>query len=374
MSLSQMIFSDPAIRDIMNSKKEVEIKRLEKYSATLDITAETSGAYLNYLKAKSFLGVEEENLEDLRANHTIAEQRNSKGIGTEDELLRWQSEISKAESDVIESGTVVAMARVILNQLMNRPQNSSLAEEDVGLEMARYYVGTKYMNPFIGNFNTLEKFAEFMVDEGIMNSPEMKTLEITIKQQKQAKNTAARKFFLPEAYLTGDLKKKLEKKYIDGGTHEDDHADWTVGLKLSYPLFEGGNKVFDLDRQKAELERLFFKRELAAQNIELEVRKACYLMYHSYQNISLSHSSMLDASENLAMITDKYAEGKASVTDMIVAQQDKITKERDAVTAVYDFLLNLVNFDRAVSNFYFLALPEERKKWLNGLYKYLSEI
>ncbi len=374
LALNQMIFSDPAIRDVMNSKKEVEIKKLEKKSATLDITEETSRAYLNYLKAKSFLRVEEENLKNLKENKRIAEQRNTEGLGSEDELLRWQSEISKAKSEVIESGTVVAMARIILNQLMNRPQNSELEDQDVGLEMARYYVGAKYMNPFIGSFETLEKFMEFMVGEGIKNSPEMKTLDLSIKQQKQTKNTAARKFVLPEAYLTGDLKKKLEKKYIDGGSHEDDHADWTVGLKLSYPLFEGGDKAFDLDRERAELDRLYFKKELAEQNIELEIRKACYLMYHSYQNISLSHSSMFNASRTLDMITDKYASGTASFTDIIVAQQDKISKERDAVVAVYDFLGNLVRFDRSVSNFYFLDSQSARKEWLDALNGYLAGI
>ena len=78
-------------------------------------------------------------------------------------------------------------ARITLNQLMDHPQETPFQEEDAGLEMTRYFVGGKEIKDFIEDENTLKIFIDFMVAQSMEYSPEIKALDITIKQQKSTK-------------------------------------------------------------------------------------------------------------------------------------------------------------------------------------------
>ncbi len=369
-SLSQLIFSDPVFTEIINSKREVDITKLQKESSTLDITDETTLAYLEYLRTKALLKVETENLEANRHHLSMAKKRYDIGVAGREEQLRWGSEVAQSQSDVLKAHSNVQQARITLNELMNRPQETPFTEQDVGLETLGYYLGAGYLDRFVKNRETLLVFLDYMVQKAFENSPELRALDIAIRQQKLVKDTAMRKFFLPEAGLDGYIDHRLGKKHY-GPIPENDHDDWYVQMKLSYPIFEGGSRAFDYEKQKSELDRLTFKKQLQQNQVELDVRRTTYRMGHSYPNIDLSRTAMENASENYGIVQTKYAKGTASITDLIDAQKDKFAREGDAVIAVYDLLADVYNFDRAVSKYYSLASEEEQKKWLEELKEYL---
>ncbi|MFH1878792.1 MAG: TolC family protein [Candidatus Omnitrophota bacterium] len=370
-SFTQLIFSDPVITEIRNSKKTVEISKLEKRSATLDITEETAAAYLEYLRQKALLKVRMETLEANRQHLRTAKSRHDIGVAGREEMLRWESEVASSESDVIQASSDIQIAKITLNQLMNHPQEMPFSEEDPGLETVGYYIASSRLEKFLKNRETLMVMLDYMTLKAFENSPEIQVLDIAISQRKLNKDTAMRKFFLPEASVEGYTDHKLRQKYL-GAIPRNDHDDWYFGLQLSYPVFEGGAKAFDYEKQKSEWDRVRFKRDLQKQFVELDVRKAVYRMAHSYPNISLSRTAMDNATENYDIVKTKYSKGTASITDLIDAQNDKFTQEARALISVYDFLYDVYTFDRAVSEFYSFAPKEEQEKWVEGLTAYMT--
>ena len=370
--LKQLIFSDPILTDIINSKKQIGVEELQRDSETLDITDETSRAYLQYLIAKALCKVSLQDLRATRQDLRVAIIRFDTGIGAKEETLRWRSELADRKAQLIKNVSNMRKVKVSLNQLMNHPQEEPFIEEDVGLELTKYYLGGNELQAFVENEEMLAIFIDFMVKCAMENSPHIQALDIGISQQRNVKNTAVKKFFLPEAHVVANRDHELDSKYL-GTTPVNDKDKWFVGASLSYPIFEGGAKWFNYGKQKAELERLIFKKSLSEQYTELDVRKAAYQIFFSFPNIALSHTSMVNSTKNYEILQKKYAKGTASITDLVDAQRDKFTRESDAVIAIYNFLQNLATLDRAISRFQFFSTGKERKVWLEEMKSYFAK-
>ncbi len=367
-TLSQVIFSDPLIRNIRNSKKQVRVRKLEKDSQGLDITDQTSKTYLNYLRSKALLKVEEEDLRSIEHHLQMAKKRVDVGSGGPDEVLRWNSEMAETKSNVLRRKANVFQTKIALNQLMNRPQELAFDEEDVGLETVDYYLGSQYMRDIITNLKKALTFVNIMITEGFENSPELEALSIGIEQQTLTRNTSLRRFALPEASLFGELSHKIHKKNLSLATAPtNDSDDWSLLLNVNYPVFEGGNKIFDSLKQNSEVHRLIYQKELKMQQIELSIRTAAYEMYHSLPSIELLKESLRNASENLSLMEKKYTNGTANITDLIDAQNEKFRREGQAVIAIYDFLEDLYSFDRGISQYYSLSPLGIRENFYNRI-------
>ena len=66
-------------------------------------------------------------------------------------------------------------------------------------------------------------------------------------------------------------------------------------------------------------------------------------------------------------MTDAYSRGAVSIITLIDAQQTTLAADEAAANAVYDFLVDLMNVERAVGRFDFFRTPEERESFLQRL-------
>jgi outer membrane protein len=83
----------------------------------------------------------------------------------------------------------------------------------------------------------------------------------------------------------------------------------------------------------------------------------------SWPAIELSHTAASAADENLAMVSDAYARGAVSVTDLIDAQEAALSAGLAATDAKYGFMIDFVNVLRAMGDFEILLDPASREGW-----------
>ena len=75
-----------------------------------------------------------------------------------------------------------------------------------------------------------------------------------------------------------------------------------------------------------------------------------------------------DASlKNLELVQDSYSLGVVSVIDLIDAQTSALVSSQVAENAVYDFLIDLMELQRAANDFDFFKTPEDRDAWFERL-------
>jgi len=144
----------------------------------------------------------------------------------------------------------------------------------------------------------------------------------------------------------------LERFNRSGNTFlipEEDSYRVLVGA--SYPIYQGGRRKHDVARASSDLQGLQRQRLLTEQLVERRTRTALRRCENSFPRIKFSRQSATAAREGLALVTDRYAEGIDNVTDLLAAQNQSFGSEQLATAATFQFLLDLVELQRALSWF-----------------------
>jgi outer membrane protein TolC len=126
---------------------------------------------------------------------------------------------------------------------------------------------------------------------------------------------------------------------------------YTFTIDLSYPVFEGGRKGSESARSKMVLEGIGRELDLARELVERRTRTSLRRVESSFPRIRFSELAAEAATANLVIVQDKYAEGIVNVTDLLSAQTGKFTSDRLVVVSVHEFLLDLIELQRALSWF-----------------------
>ncbi len=120
------------------------------------------------------------------------------------------------------------------------------------------------------------------------------------------------------------------------------------------------------------LSGLRLDRESLAQQIEERIRVALFAASSTFAAIGLSAEAAAAAERNLELVTDSYSRGTVSIIDLLDAQNQALVAKEFAVNAVFDFLIDLMEVERATSTFDFFASEEGRSAWLNRLAEYYA--
>ena len=79
------------------------------------------------------------------------------------------------------------------------------------------------------------------------------------------------------------------------------------------------------------------------------------------------------AGENLDLVREQYSQGTVNVTDLLDAQNQKLTADQFANTAVYEFMGDLVELQRAVAWFELEKSAEERDAFVVRILSAVTE-
>jgi outer membrane protein TolC len=140
----------------------------------------------------------------------------------------------------------------------------------------------------------------------------------------------------------------------------------------SWPVFTGGTLKKDLARSRYQLERLVLEERHLTNQIHLNVRASLETAAVSAREISLADNRLAAARKSFDIVQAGYAQGRNSVTDLIDAQNARVSSERDAASAKYQFVIDFLEMERATGRFYFLESPEEKQAFLHRLKAHLE--
>lgn len=154
---------------------------------------------------------------------------------------------------------------------------------------------------------------------------------------------------------------------------QPDDTNFSVALKLRLPLYAGGGRNADERRAVEDLERLKLTRQSAAEQIEQRIRATLHLAGATHASIALSRAAADAARKNLELVTDAYSRGSISIIGLLDAQNAALVADLGSANAVHDFLLDLMEVERAVGTFTFLQTAEQREGFFQVLDVYFEK-
>jgi outer membrane protein TolC len=373
---TQLIYSDETWSNFKVEKHRQTSREEQRETIKLDIALDAAVTYLNVLRAKTLERIQKDNLKLTRANLDRAYARVSIGAANRSEVYRWESEIAKNRQNVLAVEAQRYQAENALNRLLHRPLEERFSTEEADLSDPLLLVSDPRFFDYVDNPMTFRIFRDFLVEEGLALSPELRRTDAAIAAQKRILTSSKRAFWLPDFAVEGSVTELIE----DGGVGTRDQSptgrddtDWSVGVFASFPLVSGGGKFATIKRAREELNGLRLERQATVERIEEQIRFSLHQTGASYPSIRLSRQDAVASGKNLELVTDSYIRGVVSIIDLLDAQNAALTADQDAENAVYTFLVDLMRVQRAIGRFDFFMTPEQRESFFEKLETFYAQ-
>ncbi len=367
VTLNQVLFDEGLISRLRATHRLAEEQRLETEAVRLGVIAGVCRRYLELLEARAVLRVERENLLLIRRNLELARLRRQVGSSGPEEVYRWESEEARGKGAVLDALSAVRAAEVAINEAMGLAQDQRWKPEDMVLAPHEYgFLGGR-LDDVLGDGRQRARLQEIMVEMAISNSPALAAIDQALESARITRRHARRRFYSPTVSAWFSYEHELDASRDDASSlgetlPRQDDDDWTLGVRLAFPIFEGGGRFFELRRAGGEVRRLEELRRDTRRRLEQSVRSALVSLVSSHAEIGLSQLSRDRARQNLELVRRKYAAGDIAVTELLDAQDQVLIQERAAALAVYRYFRDLVDLQQAIAWFEVERSEEEKEQ------------
>ena len=371
VTLNQLIYSD-SVRANVEIQQYLQTNRTAlKRQLELDITQEAVTTYLNLLKAQTFIHIRREEMNLSRANLEVARDRQRVGVANPSEGYRWESRLATSRQALLNAQANYQQAREALNRLLHQPLKELFIAEPATLDDPRLVVSRKELFDYVSNDRSFQLMGDFMVEEGLVASPELAAIEALLSATQRELKANRRAYWSPTVSFQGEVTHVMDEERLAGLSAEDD-TDWSVGINVSLPLYEGGARSARVSGSDLTLSQLLTQRDAARERIEQRIRATLHDIGASYPSIQLSQDAATAAKKNLDIVAEAYSRGAISILDLLDAQNAALIAEESATNAVFDFLIDLMNLQRSLGGFDFFLDEQGLDGWLERLRSYIT--
>jgi outer membrane protein len=377
ISGSQLLYSPRSHADLRFRRDTYWSTEDDYMAARLDTMLEAGEAYLNVLRAKNTERVNRDNLKLTRKNLSLAETRNAIGVAGREEVFRWQTQIAESRSSVIGASALRNQREIDLNRILNRPLEAPFRvppPEDV---RAVTPGSDPRLVKYLQDPWSFKIFREFMATEALRNSPEIRSIDATIRARDELLKGERRQLGIPDIAIIGGFQ---HVPYVNGiGADAPPPSSggvnfpgrqtftWNVGAAASLTLFDGTSNYARIRRTFREIDRLQTDRAVIAQRLDQNVRSALHQAGFSYANIDLTQDAAEASARNLELVTDLYLRGAADIIQLVDAQNQALGAKLAAANALYDFLIDALRVQRAAGAFSLEGSQEDRDDFVKRI-------
>jgi outer membrane protein TolC len=124
-------------------------------------------------------------------------------------------------------------------------------------------------------------------------------------------------------------------------------ATRTVGITLSVPIFDGGQREGRISETRSRVRQEMIRMKDVSDQVTLEVRNALLTLDSSTQQVGVSEKGLELALKELAFARDRYGAGLASHIEVSNAQTSVARARDNFVEALFRFNASRINLARA---------------------------
>jgi outer membrane protein TolC len=354
LSLRQMIYDDEVVSNYRSASRLADAASFQNESTILDVYQTAEQSYLQYVQARLIHSIQVSNLKLTESNLDIAKMRVEVGYSGEDEVFRWQAELANRKTIVLSTEAFSESQRVSLNQVLGVEQGIKWKPEEIVVDVNEFGWLDGQFSSIFESTQSIEKLTSALLNYSLDSTPELNLFRKQKEAQEIILGQRKRSFFLPKFSADFNYNYNLGQSPAEPDLGEDQYQ---LGITASLPLFEGTRRYHDIQRQRSILKEIDSRLLLAEELVEQKLRISVRNLEASFPNMKYAKTAAENARKNFEVVREKYANGIVNITDLLEAQNTSFRSEQESILAVYTFLLDLVNLQRAISFF-----PEAKSK------------
>lgn len=303
----------------------LQASEMQKGAVYNDLGFAVASAFYQILKTEQSIRITEESVGQIRKHLEIAQARYENEAALKSDVLRVSVNLAEAENQLTIARHNLERAKAQLNLVLGRPVNSPLllrSDEPV--------------IPLTGEAEPLEQ----LMAAARENRPEIEGMERNIRALDQSIESAKAGYY-PQVNAFAHYD-------IDSEDFSDTNDSWTVGIGVNVSLFDGFLTRSNVSSARARLREAQAKYERLVLQVEMDVKDAYLARSEALSRLNVLQESVTEAEENLRIISDRYAEGMALVTDLLNSEVALTNARLQHLSAQYEYQVAAAALERAV--------------------------
>jgi TolC family type I secretion outer membrane protein len=293
----------------------------ENYRSTEDeVILSVKEAFFGILQKQEQVALAEDVLKRRKEDLVLIKLRYDAGRESSPAVMEAEANLSQAEYDKRQAEDELTLAQIGLNLLVGRPRRAeaSITYEDRDVK-----------------FPSLDSLIE-----------EAKTQRPDIRSQKantdvlEASVTQAKSNYFPKISLSSSYG-------LRGSELFDQQGDWSVGISLSLPIFEGFSRKVKVKESTLSLKEQDAKIVEIEQQIEEEIEQA-YSNWELAEKVIEVNDKTLQAAREMYQLTKlQYEQGLTSYFFLQQKESDLTNAENRYVNVLYNLRVAIARLEKA---------------------------
>ncbi|MFH1195556.1 MAG: TolC family protein [bacterium] len=286
-------------------------------------------AYWSFFKAEQFKKVMDEIVAQINAHAIDAKNLMNVGMLTENDILKFDVQLSNVMYQQIEAENSVKMASTALCSLLKLPLETKI-EIASGVNL----VDVKYEE------------LDILLDYAFNHRPEIKSASLRIKAS-EAGVTLAQSSWYPQVSLYADFYYSKPNQRIMPTRNQFDET-WDAGVNLSMNLWDWMTTAHQTEQAEAQLAQAADGLELTKDGVTLEVTQNFLTFNLAKKKTEIAALAIKQATENMRVTTDKFKSGLATSAEMIDSETALLSAKTNYTTSIVDYELAKAKLDKSI--------------------------
>ncbi len=333
LRLTQKIFSPETIRDIRLAVNNKELAEIAYSKAERDLELAVSEAFHRTSRAEFIVETRRSYLRALDEITEVAAMKETLGEIDYNELLRFQAERVRAKKLLKEALSDLEVEKALFNLLLNRAGDTGLYlnrdyfREDV---LTREYL---MLYPYYGSAKK-EETINFFIRSALAQSTSLKHIDTELGRIKLrlAKNKSR---YLPEIGFQANF--DIVDELRETNDFKPANNQWSAGLLLHWPLFEGSDRPRQKKVLLASKGRVEYERDAQMLILIGKIRKQSQEMATTIGNMPYTEEALEHASSFAQAVKIEYFGSRKSYLEMVDAINLKIEFEIERIESRYQY-------------------------------------
>lgn len=398
IGLEQVIYSPALVTNILVKKKMVDFSKQEEFMTEQNMGIDVALLYIETLMLENMLNVQKEEVKESRENLAIARVREKMGKCGKEEPLRWATKLLNEEQELLDLTAELKNLKININKVLYKDQKEQFQLAALRANDPSFYTSEIHIIDYVITPKTLEQFTQMLVDQAYKVAPELAKLKAAKKMKQYEMAMYYQKFFLPDAKFAMTYTSLMNREFAKDmpylpvspspgmGSAIAHSTNWTslnalrpdatnlqMGVFAQWKPIEGGTKIAEIARLKAEIQELERYDAEVRTSIEEHVRGTINKALAAYFSIEKNYKAMSASGENFKKVQEMYLKGDISITHILDAQDAYKTSKVKAMNSQYVFFKELVWVQRAICAVDWAKATPEAKKFIQTVKEVLPK-
>ncbi|MFA6455576.1 MAG: TolC family protein [Bacteroidota bacterium] len=288
-----------------------------------DLIFNVKSTYWNVYRAIEFKKVVDENVGQIKAHASDAENMMKQGLLTNNDLLKVQVQLSDALVRQIDAKNNVLLTMIALNNTLGLPLTTEI-------EIASSLLPNTVPNQEI----------DALVKKAVENRPEILSMNARVKASESGLSVA-RSGWYPQVYLVGNYNYLRPNQRIFP-TKDAFKGTWDVSVSLSYDLWNWNTSGSQSTQAEAQLSQAEQGLSQLKDGITLEVTQSYLALNQAKERSAVAQKGVEQAEENYRVTNERYKKG-------LNVNSDLLDSEVALLTAKLNYMQSLVDYELAAA-------------------------